>query len=44
MKYDMFYSYYHGGGYDTAKHLNDLLERNDYKVSFDTYTLQSVDI
>ena len=35
MKYDIFISYRRDGGYDTAKHLNDLLVRDGYKVSFD---------
>ena len=35
MKYDVFISYRREGGYDTAKHLNDLLVRDGYKVSFD---------
>ena len=39
MKYDIFISYRRVGGFDTAKHLNDLLVRDGYKVSFDVYTL-----
>ena len=39
MKYDIFISYRRDGGYDTAKHLNDLLTRDGYKVSFDIDTL-----
>lgn len=41
MKYDIFISYRRDGGYDTAKHLNDLLVRDGYKVSFDIDTLRS---
>lgn len=41
MKYDIFISYRREGGYDTAKHLNDLLVRDGYKVSFDIDTLRS---
>ena len=40
-KYDVFISYRRVGGYDTAKHLNDLLVRDGYKVSFDLDTLRS---
>ena len=40
-RYDIFISYRHEGGYDTAKHLNDLLIRDGYKVSFDIDTLRS---
>lgn len=39
--YDIFISYRREGGYDTAKHLNDLLVRDGYKVSFDIDTLRS---
>lgn len=42
-KYDIFISYRREGGYDTAKHLNDLLTRDGYKVSFDIDTLRSGD-
>ena len=42
-KYDVFISYRREGGYDTAKHLNDLLVRDGYKVSFDIDTLRSGD-
>lgn len=42
-KYDIFISYRREGGYDTAKHLNDLLVRDGYKVSFDIDTLRSGD-
>lgn len=43
MKYDVFISYRREGGYDTAKHLNDLLTRDGYKVSFDIDTLRNGD-
>lgn len=43
MKYDIFISYRREGGYDTAKHLYDLLTRDGYKVSFDIDTLRSGD-
>ncbi|MBR5200340.1 MAG: SEL1-like repeat protein [Alistipes sp.] len=43
MKYDIFISYRRDGGYDTAKHLYDLLIRDGYKVSFDIDTLRSGD-
>ena len=42
-KYDIFISYRHEGGFDTAKHLNDLLTRDGYRVSFDIDTLRSGD-
>lgn len=42
-KYDIFISYRREGGYDTAKHLNDLLVRDGFKVSFDIDTLRSGD-
>lgn len=41
MKYDVFISYRREGGYDTAKHLNDLLVRDGYRVSFDIDTLRN---
>lgn len=41
--YDIFLSYRREGGYDTAKHLNDLLVRDGYKVSFDIDTLRNGD-
>lgn len=41
MKYDVFISYRRKGGYETAKHLNDLLVRDGYRVSFDIDTLRS---
>lgn len=43
MKYDIFISYRREGGYDTAKHLNDLLVRDGYRVSFDIDTLREGD-
>lgn len=43
MKYDIFISYRREGGYDTAKHLYDLLVRDNYKVSFDIDTLRNGD-
>lgn len=42
-KYDIFISYRREGGYDTAKHLYDLLTRDGYKVSFDIDTLSNGD-
>lgn len=42
-KYDIFISYRREGGYDTAKHLYDLLTRDGYKVSFDIDTLRNGD-
>lgn len=42
-KYDIFVSYRREGGYDTAKHLNDLLVHDGYRVSFDIDTLRSGD-
>lgn len=42
-KYDIFISYRREGGYDTAKHLNDLLVRDGYRVSFDIDTLRNGD-
>lgn len=43
MKYDVFISYRREGGYDTAKHINDLLVRDWYRVSFDIDTLRNGD-
>ena len=40
-KYDIFISYRRKGGYDTAKHLYDLLTRDGYSVSFDIDTLRN---
>jgi TPR repeat protein len=42
-KYDIFISYRRNGGYDTAKHLYDLLTRDGYFVSFDIDTLRQGD-
>lgn len=42
-KYDIFISYRREGGYDTAKHLYDLLSRDGYSVSFDIDTLRNGD-
>ena len=41
--YDIFISYRRDGGFETAKHLNDLLVRDGYTVSFDIDTLRSGD-
>jgi hypothetical protein len=43
MKYDIFISYRRIGGYDTAKHLYDLLTRDGYNVSFDIDTFKQGD-
>lgn len=43
MKYDIFLSYRRDGGFDTAKHLYDLLVRDGYSVSFDVDTLRNGD-
>lgn len=43
MKYDIFISYRRDGGYETAKHLFDLLTRDGYTVSFDIDTLRNGD-
>ncbi len=40
MSYDIFISYRRQGGFETAKHLYDLLVRDDYSVSFDIDTLR----
>lgn len=40
-KFDIFISYRREGGYETAKHLFDLLTRDGYTVSFDIDTLRS---
>lgn len=42
-KYDVFISYRREGGYDTAKHLYDLLVRDGYRVCFDIDTLRKGD-
>lgn len=39
--YDIFISYRREGGFDTAKHLFDLLIHDGYKVSFDIDTLRN---
>ncbi|MCM1510958.1 MAG: TIR domain-containing protein [Clostridium sp.] len=43
MKYDVFISYRHDGGFELAKHLHDLLSRDGYIVSFDIDTLRNGD-
>lgn len=43
MKYDIFISYRRNGGFETAKHLYDLLTRDGYSVSFDIDTLRNGD-
>lgn len=43
MIYDIFISYRRDGGFDTAKHLNDLLIHDGYTVSFDIDTLREGD-
>lgn len=43
MKHDIFISYRREGGFETAKHLYDLLIRDNYSVSFDIDTLRSGD-
>lgn len=43
MNYDIFISYRRKGGYETAKHLYDLLTRDGYAVSFDIDTLRNGD-
>lgn len=42
-KYDIFISYRREGGYETAKHLYDLLTHDGYSVSFDIDTLRNGD-
>ncbi len=42
IEFDIFISYRRDGGYETAKHLYDLLTRDGYKVSFDLDTLRMV--
>ncbi len=41
--YDVFISYRRIGGFETAKHLNDLLSHDGYSVSFDIDTLREGD-
>lgn len=43
MSYDVFISYRRAGGYETAKHIYDLLRRDGYRVSFDLDTLRNGD-
>lgn len=43
MNYDIFISYRRTGGYETAKHLYDLLTHDGYSVSFDIDTLRNGD-
>lgn len=38
MAYDIFISYRRCGGFETAKHLYDLLTKDGYRVSFDIDT------
>lgn len=40
MNYDVFMSYRRKGGFETAKHISDLLVRDGYTVSFDLDTLR----
>jgi len=42
-KYDIFISYRRDGGFETAKHLYDLLTRDGYNVSLDLDTLRNGD-
>ena len=42
-RYDIFLSYRRRGGFETAKHLFDLLTRDGYSVSFDIDTLRAGD-
>ena len=44
MSYNIFLSYRRKGGYETAKHLYDLLSRDGYKVSFDNHYYQTKQI
>lgn len=43
MRYDVFLSYRRKGGFETAKHLYDLLTKDGYKVFFDLDTLRKGD-
>jgi outer membrane protein OmpA-like peptidoglycan-associated protein len=43
MAYDIFISYRREGGFETAKHLCDLLKLDGYSVSFDIDTLRNGD-
>ena len=40
-KYDIFISYRRNGGFETAKHLFDLLTKDGYSVAFDIDTLRN---
>ena len=40
-QYDVFISYRRDGGFETARHLYDLLTRDGYSVSFDLDSLRS---
>ena len=42
-KYDIFISYRRDGGFETAKHLYDLLTQDGYTISFDTDNLREGD-
>lgn len=39
--YDIFISYRRNGGYETARHIYDLLKRDGYSVSFDKNNLMN---
>lgn len=39
--YDIFISYRRNGGYETARHIYDLLKRDGYSVSFDQDNLMN---
>ena len=41
MIYDIFISYRRNGGYETARHIYDLLKRDGYSVSFDQDNLMN---
>lgn len=43
MKYDIFLSYRRKGGFETAKHLYDLLTKDGYRVCLDLNTLREGD-
>lgn len=43
MKYDVFLSYRRKGGFETAKHLYDLLTKDGYRVCLDLNTLREGD-
>lgn len=42
-RFDIFISYRRKGGYEVAKHIKDLLERDGYSVSFDIDNLRNGD-